>query len=66
LLEKSGFAGTWARDVAGEHRIGTGRKLAIIILEFFDRTRVTIRRGDLRKVQRDRLRTFAAPAREPI
>jgi selenocysteine-specific elongation SelB-like protein len=47
-------------------RVGTGRKLAIIILEFFDRTGVAIRRGDLCKVQRNRLRTFAGPAREPI
>ena len=42
-------------------RIGTGRKLAIIILEFFDRTGVTMRRGDLRKVQPERIRTFATP-----
>ncbi len=47
-------------------RIGTGHKLAIIILEFFDRTGFTIRRDDLRKIQPNRLRTFARPAREPI
>jgi selenocysteine-specific elongation factor len=35
-------------------RIATGRKLAIIILEFFDRTGVTIRRGDLRKINFNR------------
>jgi selenocysteine-specific elongation factor len=45
-------------------RIATGRKLAIIILEFFDRTGITIRRGDLRKVQPDRLRIFRGAARE--
>ena len=39
-------------------RIGTGRKLAIIILEFFDRTGVTIRRGDLRKIDPNRRNTF--------
>ncbi|HEY2538782.1 MAG TPA: selenocysteine-specific translation elongation factor [Stellaceae bacterium] len=36
-------------------RIATGRKLAIIILEFFDRTGVTIRRGDLRKINLNRV-----------
>ncbi len=45
-------------------RIATGRKLAIIILEFFDRTGVTIRCGDLRKVQPNRLRIFAGAVRE--
>lgn len=124
LLEKSGFAGAWVRDLAGElsvpenalrqlmkqlarmgeivevtpdrfyqrqtvhrmtelvaemcgaaedgtitaaafrDRIETGRKLAIIILEFFDRTGVTIRRGDLRKIQPNRLQIFERAARE--
>jgi selenocysteine-specific elongation factor len=36
-------------------RIGTGRKLAIQILEFFDRTGITIREGDLRRLREDRL-----------
>jgi selenocysteine-specific elongation factor len=39
--------------------IGTGRKLAILILEFLDRTGVTVRHGDLRKLRPDRARTFA-------
>jgi selenocysteine-specific elongation factor len=42
-------------------RIGTGRKLAIIILEFFDRSGITLRRGDLRNIRRERLQTFAPP-----
>ena len=42
-------------------RIGTGRKLAIIILEFFDRTGVTLRRGDLRTIRPERLQIFAQP-----
>ena len=42
-------------------RIKTGRKLAIIILEFFDRSGLTIRRGDLRKIDIMRLRTFTEP-----
>ena len=36
-------------------RIGTGRKLAIQLLEFFDRTGVTVREGDLRRTREDRL-----------
>jgi selenocysteine-specific elongation factor len=39
-------------------RIGTGRKLAIQILEFLDRTGVTVREGDLRKIRQDRLAIF--------
>ncbi len=39
-------------------RIGTGRKLAIEILEFFDRAGLTRREGDLRKVRRERLGVF--------
>jgi selenocysteine-specific elongation factor len=36
-------------------RIATGRKLAIIILEFFDRAGVTIGRGGLRKINPNRV-----------
>src|SRR5271167_295710 len=39
-------------------RIGTGRKLAIQILEFFDRAGMTIREGDVRRLREDRLATF--------
>src|SRR5271169_5634804 len=39
-------------------RIGTGRKLAIQILEFFDRTGMTIREGDLRRLREGRLETL--------
>ncbi|MBI1777059.1 MAG: selenocysteine-specific translation elongation factor [Proteobacteria bacterium] len=39
-------------------RISTGRKLAIQILEFFDRTGVTLRDGDLRRLRADRLHHF--------
>jgi selenocysteine-specific elongation factor len=44
-------------------RIGTGRKLAIQILEFFDRTGITIREGDLRGIKQDRLAIFEEPGR---
>jgi selenocysteine-specific elongation factor len=48
---------------AGAYRdaIGTGRKLAILILEFFDRAGVTQRQGDLRRVRADRLDAFGKP-----
>ena len=36
-------------------RMDNGRKVAIQILEFFDRHGVTVRRGDLRRVNRQRL-----------
>jgi selenocysteine-specific elongation factor len=42
-------------------RIGTGRKLAIQILEYFDRTGVTVREGDLRRIRHDRLAIFQEP-----
>jgi selenocysteine-specific elongation factor len=39
-------------------RIGIGRKLAIQILEYFDRTGMTFREGDLRRLREDRLETL--------
>ena len=39
-------------------KLDNGRKVAIQILEFFDRHGVTIRRGDLRRVNRHRLDLF--------
>ena len=41
-------------------KIGSGRKVAIQILEFFDRAGVTVRHGDTRKVSRDKLERFGA------
>ena len=41
-------------------KIGSGRKVAIQILEFFDRAGVTVRRGDARLVRRDKLDRFGA------
>jgi len=41
-------------------RIGSGRKVAIQILEFFDRAGVTVRHGDTRKVSREKLDRFGA------
>jgi selenocysteine-specific elongation factor len=39
-------------------RLDNGRRMAILILEFFDRAGVTIRLGDLRRVRMDRLGLF--------
>jgi selenocysteine-specific elongation factor len=39
-------------------KIGSGRKVAIQILEFFDRAGVTVRHGDSRKVSLERLDRF--------
>jgi len=41
-------------------KIGSGRKVAIQILEFFDRAGVTVRHGDTRKVSREKLDRFGA------
>ncbi|MFL5280241.1 MAG: selenocysteine-specific translation elongation factor [Rhodopila sp.] len=42
-------------------RLDNGRKVAIQILEFFDRTGVTIRSGDARRVRPDRRSLFGEP-----
>lgn len=58
-----------AIDLAGAHpagfnaaqfrdRLDNGRKVAIQILEFFDRHGLTIRRGDLRRINRRRIDLF--------
>lgn len=43
-------------------RVDNGRKVAIQILEFFDRHGVTLRRGDLRRMNKHRLDLFGMPA----
>jgi selenocysteine-specific elongation factor len=55
-LHPAGFNAAQFRD-----RLDTGRKVAIQILEFFDRHGVTIRRGDLRRINRRRLDLFGPP-----
>lgn len=42
-------------------RLDNGRKVAIQILEFFDRHGVTFRRGDQRRINRHRLDLFGGP-----
>ncbi len=48
-------------------RLANGRKVAILILEFFDRAGVTVRIGDERRVRADRLGLFgvAPPVVQP-
>ena len=43
-------------------RVENGRKVAIQILEFFDRHGVTLRRGDLRRINKHRLELFRRAA----
>jgi selenocysteine-specific elongation factor len=45
-------------------RLGNGRKVAIQILEFFDRHGVTLRRGDLRRLNKHRVELFGPQGRE--
>ncbi len=60
-------AGAAAAGAGGEFtaaqfrdRVENGRKVAIQILDFFDRHGVTLRRGDLRRMNRHRLDMFGA------
>jgi selenocysteine-specific elongation factor len=43
-------------------RLDNGRKVAIQILEYFDKAGVTVRSGDVRRIRPDRLRLFGDPA----
>ena len=53
------FAAATFRD-----RLDNGRKVAIQILEFFDRHGVTLRRGDVRRINNHRLESFRRVADE--
>ena len=46
-------------------RVDNGRKVAIQILEFFDRHGVTLRRGDLRRINKHRLDLFRRSGEPP-
>lgn len=50
--------GGWFTAMQFRDRIENGRKVAIQILDFFDRHSVTLRRGDLRRLNRSRLDFF--------
>lgn len=49
----------WFTAMQLRDRLENGRKVAIQILDFFDRHSVTLRRGDLRRLNRSRLDFFA-------
>lgn len=46
-------------------QVENGRKVAIQILEFFDRHAVTLRKGDLRRINRHRLDLFYVSSEDP-
>src|SRR5262245_49722496 len=54
--DKGEFTAAQFRD-----QVNNGRKVAIQILEFFDRHGVTLRRGDLRRMNKHRLDLFHMP-----
>ncbi|HEY7580641.1 MAG TPA: SelB C-terminal domain-containing protein, partial [Acetobacteraceae bacterium] len=64
VAEMAGIAAAIARDggtltaAAFRDRLANGRKVAILVLEFFDRAGLTVRRGDERQVRTDRLGMF--------
>ena len=65
VAEMIGIAHAFGRDfTAAEFRdkLDNGRKVAILILEFFDRHGVTVRRGDLRRVVPQKIEQYGAPS----
>jgi selenocysteine-specific elongation factor len=64
VAEMAGIAATIAQDTgtltaaAFRDRLANGRKVAILVLEFFDRVGLTTRSGDERRVRTDRLGMF--------
>ncbi len=50
----------WFTAAQFRDRVDNGRKVAIQILDFFDRHSVTVRRGDLRRINWNRLNLFAS------
>ena len=54
----------WFTAAAFRDRMDNGRKVAIQILDFFDRQGVTLRRGDLRRINPHRLDLFGTPPAE--
>ncbi|QEX21560.1 selenocysteine-specific translation factor [Hypericibacter adhaerens] len=58
--EKGEFTAAQFRD-----QVNNGRKVAIQILEFFDRHGVTLRRGDLRRMNKHQLDLFRPSAETP-
>jgi selenocysteine-specific elongation factor len=65
VAEMIGIAHAFGRDfTAAEFRdkLDNGRKVAILILEFFDRHGVTVRRGDMRRTVPQKLEQYGSPS----
>lgn len=63
IAEVSGAADKgWFTAAQFRDQVDNGRKVAIQILDFFDRHSVTVRRGDLRRINRSRADLFANSA----
>ncbi|MBB3773351.1 selenocysteine-specific elongation factor [Angulomicrobium tetraedrale] len=60
------FAAARFRDRIEQDDHSVGRKVAIQILEFFDRHGVTLRRGDLRRINPHRLDLFGAIGEDAV
>ena len=56
----------WFSAAQFRDRVENGRKVAIQILEFFDRHGATLRRGDLRRFNPHRLDLFIGPENAPM
>jgi selenocysteine-specific elongation factor len=73
VAEMAGIAAALAKDdsagrltaAAFRDRLGNGRKVAIQILEYFDRVGLTARTGDVRVVREDRLALFGPTEETP-
>ena len=52
----------WVTAAAFRDRVNNGRKVAIQILDFFDRLGLTLRRGDLRRINPHRIDLFSPDA----
>jgi len=64
VAEMIGIAHAFGRDFTAadfRDKLDNGRKVAILILEFFDRNGMTIRRGDLRRTVPAKLAQFGPP-----
>lgn len=64
VAEMIGIASSFGRDFTAAEfrdRLDNGRKVAIQILEFFDRHGITVRRGDMRRLVPQRIGQYGPP-----
>ena len=64
VAEMIAIAHSFGRDFTAAEfrdRLDNGRKVAILILEFFDRHGITIRRGDFRRTVPQKLEQYGPP-----